>query len=93
MDCSACLSCGMVVLLIMAGCMLFPSLMVLGKTDMYMCAGIWQDVVLGIPSGWCDVGGGWNVGYSWCLILYSMMILECWRRYCSVGRSGSGAWL
>ena len=24
---------------------------------------------------------------SWCLILYSMMILECWRRCCSVGRS------
>ena len=25
-------------------------------------AGIWQDVMLSIPSGWCDVGGGWNVG-------------------------------
>ena len=25
-------------------------------------AGIWQDVVLSIPSGWCDVSGGWNVG-------------------------------
>ena len=24
---------------------------------------------------------------SWCLILYSMMILECRRRCCSVGRS------
>ena len=26
---------------------------------------------------------------SWCviIILYSMMILECWRRCCSVGRS------
>ena len=33
MDCSACLSCGMVVLLIIAGCRLFPSLMVLGKKD------------------------------------------------------------
>ena len=33
MDCSACLSCGMVVLLIMAGCRLFHSLMVLGKRD------------------------------------------------------------
>ena len=31
MDCSACLSCGMVVLLIIAGCRLFHSLMVLGK--------------------------------------------------------------
>ena len=33
MDCSACLSCGMVVLLIIAGCRLFHSLMVLGKKD------------------------------------------------------------
>ena len=24
--------------------------------------GIWQVVVLSIPGGWCDVGGGWNVG-------------------------------
>ena len=23
---------------------------------------IWQVVVLSIPGGWCDVGGGWNVG-------------------------------
>ena len=23
---------------------------------------------------------------SWCVIMYSMMILECWRRCCSVGR-------
>ena len=32
----------------------------------YMCAGIGQDVVQSIPSGWCDVGGGsiecWLVG-------------------------------
>ena len=28
----------------------------------YMCAGIVQDVVLSIPSGWCDVGGSWNAG-------------------------------
>ena len=28
---------------------------------------------------------------SWCLILYSMMILECRRRYCSVGRSRCGS--
>ena len=28
----------------------------------YMCAGIGQDVVLSIPSGWCDVGGSWNAG-------------------------------
>ena len=27
----------------------------------HMC-GIWQVVVLSIPGGWCDVGGGWNVG-------------------------------
>ena len=33
MDCSACLSCGIVVLLIMAGCRLFHILMVLGKND------------------------------------------------------------
>ena len=32
-DCSACLSCGMVVLLIIAGCRLFHRLMVLGKKD------------------------------------------------------------
>ena len=32
-DCSACLSCSMVVLLIIAGCRLFHSLMVLGKKD------------------------------------------------------------
>ena len=38
MDCSACLSCGMVVLLVMAGCRLFHSLMVLGKKDdVYTC--------------------------------------------------------
>ena len=63
MDCSACLSCGMVVLLIIAGCRLFHSLMVLGKKDdLYICAGILQVVVLSNPGGWCDVGGGWNVG-------------------------------
>ena len=39
----------------------------------YMCAGIGQDVVLSISSGWCDVGGGCSL----CVILYSMMILEC----------------
>ena len=32
-DCSACLSCGMVVLLIMTGCRLFHIFMVLGKKD------------------------------------------------------------
>ena len=52
-----------------------------------MCAGIGQDVVLSISSGWCDVGGGWNAGYSLCVILYSMMVLEYWRRCCSVGGS------
>ena len=31
MDCSACLSCGTVVLLVMTGCRLFHILMVLGK--------------------------------------------------------------
>ena len=66
MDCSACLSCGMVVLLIMAGCRLFHSLTVLGKKDdLYTSvrAYIWQDVVLSnIASDWCDVGGGWYVG-------------------------------
>ena len=64
MDCSACLSCGMVVLLIVAVCRLFHSLMVLGKKDdLYTSVrALWQVVVLSIPSGWCDVGGGWNVG-------------------------------
>ena len=53
----------MVVLLIMTGCRLFPILMVLGKKDdLNTCAGIGQDVVLSIPSGWCDVGGSWNAG-------------------------------
>ena len=33
MDCSACLSCGMVVLLVMTGCRLFHIFMVLGKKD------------------------------------------------------------
>ena len=32
-DCSACLSCGMVVLLVMTGCRLFHIVMVLGKKD------------------------------------------------------------
>ena len=32
----------------------------------YMCAGIGQDVLLSIPSGWCDVGGSWNAGYLVC---------------------------
>ena len=63
MDCSACLSCGMVVLLVMTGCRLFNIFMVLGKKDVLnTCAGIGQDVVLSISSGWCDVGGGWNAG-------------------------------
>ena len=64
MDCSACLSCGMVVLLVMTGCRLFHIFMVLGKKDVLntSCAGIGQDVVLSISSGWCDVGGGWNAG-------------------------------
>ena len=31
-------------------------------TQSIMCAGIGQDVVLSISSGWCDVGGGWNAG-------------------------------
>ena len=49
-----------------------------------MGAGIWQDVVLSIPSGWCNVGGvGMLVG--WCVILYSMMMLKRWRRCCNVG--------
>ena len=33
MDCSACLSCGMVVLLLMTSCMLFHMCMVFGKKD------------------------------------------------------------
>ena len=64
MDCSACLSCGTVVLLVMTGCRLFHIFMVLGKKDVlnvHVC-GIGQDVVLSISSGRCDVGGGWNAG-------------------------------
>ena len=61
MDCSACLSCGMVVLLVMTGCSIF--LWCLGrKMFEYMCAGIGQNVVLSISNAWCDVGGGWNAG-------------------------------
>ena len=31
---------------------------------------------------------------SLCVMLYSMMILKCWRRSCSVGIGvGAGAWL
>ena len=50
----------------------------------FMCAGIGQDVVLSIPSGWCDVAVGMLA--SWCVILYSMLLLECWRRCFSVSR-------
>ena len=54
MDCSACLSCGMVVLLVMTGCRLFHIFMVLGKKDVccrssviwHLLAFIWQLVVL-----------------------------------------------
>ena len=53
----------MVVLLVMTGCRLFHILIVLGKKDVLKtCAGIGQDVVLSITSGWCDVGGSWNAG-------------------------------
>ena len=31
-----------------------------------MGAGIWQDVVLSIPSGWCNVGGSWHYGWLVC---------------------------
>ena len=38
-------------------------LMVLGKKDdLNTCVRAWEDVVLSIPSGWCDIGGGWNAG-------------------------------
>ena len=49
-DCSACLSCGIGVLLVMTGCMVFHILMVLGKKDALSTC------------GWCGVGGGWNAG-------------------------------
>ena len=53
----------MVVMLVMTGCRLFHILMVHGKKDVFnTCADIGQDVMLSIPSGWCDVGGGWNAG-------------------------------
>ena len=82
---SACLSCGMVVLLITAGCRLFHSLMVLGKKDdlyVHLCGHIAGYSVE--YSEWLVVVG---MLASWCLILYSMLILECRRRCCSVGRS------
>ena len=51
-DCSACLSCGMAVLLVMTGFRVFHILMVLRKKDVLnTCAGIGQDV-LSIPKGW-----------------------------------------
>ena len=64
MDCSARLSCGMVVLLVMTGCSLFHIFYGAWEERCfeYMCAVIGQDVVLSISSGWCDVGGGWNAG-------------------------------
>ena len=37
-----------------------------------MCAVIGQDVVLSIPSGRRDVGG---ILASWCVILYSMVVV------------------
>ena len=40
----------------------FQTLLVPISWTLAICAGIWQVVVLRIPSGWCDVGGGWNVG-------------------------------
>ena len=54
---------GMVVLLVMTGCRLFH-FDAGGEERCFerMCAGIGQDVVLSIPSGWCDVGGSWNAG-------------------------------
>ncbi len=36
-DCSACLSCGMVVLFVMTGCRLFHIFMVLGKKGVFWC--------------------------------------------------------
>ena len=36
----------------------------------YKCVGIAQDVVSSIPSGWCDVGGGWNAGWLVCNSVY-----------------------
>ena len=58
MDCNTCLSCGMVVLLVMTCCSLFH-FDGAGEERCfeYMCAGMGQDVVLIIPNGWCDVGG------------------------------------
>ena len=44
--------------------MLFHILLVLHGEERYfqhMCAGIGQDVMLSIRSGWCDVGDRWNV--------------------------------
>ena len=43
--------------------------------------------MLSIPGGRCDVQVVVGTLASWCLILYSMMILEWRRRCCSVGRS------
>ena len=64
MDCSACLSCGMVVLLIIAGCRLFHSLMVLGRRMICipLCghmAGCSVEYSRWLTQ--CDVVGGWNV--------------------------------
>ena len=54
----------MVVLLITTCYRLFHILLVLmKKDDLNTCAGILAGyVVLSIPSGWCDVGCGWNAG-------------------------------
>ena len=43
-----------------------PSLCLFRFGQLYLCAGIGQDVVLSIPRGWCDLGGNWNAGSLVC---------------------------
>ena len=45
---------------IYCSCMMLVSVRCCPAPTGYSCA--LQVVVLSIPGGWCDVGGGWNVG-------------------------------
>ena len=67
MDCSACLSCGMVVLLVMTGCRLFHIFMVLGK----------KDVLNTCVRAYGGHRAGCSVEYFECMVRCRWR-LECW---------------
>ena len=54
--------------------------------DIQVCGRRVGYLMLSIPSGWCEIGGSWNIMLArWCVFLYTMLILECWWRCSSVG--------